>query len=86
MFKKLLIAACILALSGCSDKLSLDALSGTYTGKFHYLTPENLTKVTEDAKITFSEQSYSSEGNTNYIPAGGSGDFEIEANKILNFK
>lgn len=86
MFKKLLAATLILALSGCSDKLSLDALSGTYTGKFHYLTPENSAKVTADAKITFSDHTYSSLRNTNYIPAGGSGVFEIQPEEILNFK
>ena len=85
MFKQLLVVAFILALSGCSDKLTLDALSGTYTGKFHYLT-SNLEKVTADAEIKLSGGSYSSKGNTNYIPAGGSGNFEIEADKILDFK
>jgi len=85
MLKKLLVAAVILALSGCSDKLSLDALSGTYTGKFHYVSPD-LSKETADAKIVFTQQNYSSQGNSNKIPAGGSGAFEIEEGNILNFK
>lgn len=86
MFNKLAVAAVILALSGCSDKLSPDALSGTYTGKFHYLMPESSEKVTADAKIIFRERRYSSQGNTNKIPAGGSGDFEIQGGEIINFK
>lgn len=86
MLRTILAAALILVLSGCSDKLSLEALSGTYTGKFHYITPELSEKVTADAKVIFTERSYSSQGNTNKIPAGGSGDFELQEGKILDFK
>lgn len=89
MYKKILIAAFILALSGCSDKLTLSALNGTYTGKFYYIPPgENLNnEVSAPASVSFSDNNYSSKGGSGYIPAGGSGTFEIQKEEeILDFK
>jgi len=85
MIKKLLIAAFILVSAGCSDKLNLSALNGTYTGKFYYIPPADSMKIA-DATVSFSDNTYSSQGNPDYIPAGGSGTVEILEGDLLNFK
>ena len=86
MFKKAAIAALFFALAGCSDKLNLSTLNGTYTGKFYYSPPADTTLTVAEASVSFSDNTYSSQGNTNYIPAGGAGTLEILEDNLINFK
>lgn len=86
MIKKILFAAIALTVSGCTDKLTVSALNGTFAGKFYYMPPSETTIVSADAEVSFSDSRYSSKGNTGYVPAGGSGTFEIQENHILDFK
>lgn len=57
---------------------------GTYTGTFKvvYSSSTQTGTVTVELK---SSNKYSCTGNSNYIPAGGSGDYTIDSDKI-NFK
>jgi hypothetical protein len=85
MMKKLLILGFITVLSGCSDKLNLSALNGTYTGKFYYTPPAGSIK-TGNASVSFSDNTYSSTADAERIPAGGSGTLEILQDDVINFK
>ena len=88
MYKKLLLITAVVLASGCTDKLNLSALNGTYTGQFYYLEPGKASseEVTAPASISFSDNHYSSQGQADRIPAGGSGTVEIEGNDLLNLK
>ena len=86
MTKIIFFAAILLSLSACSDKLSVDTLEGTFTGKFYYLPPSESRMVSADAEVSFSDSRYSSKGNTGYVPAGGSGTFAIQNDQIVDFK
>jgi hypothetical protein len=88
MYKKLLLITAVVLASGCTDKLTVSALNGTYTGQFYYLEPGKSSNdlVTAPASISFSDKHYTSQGQPNRIPAGGLGTFEIEENDLLNFR
>ena len=88
MIRKLIIGALLIISAGCSDKLSLNALNGTYTGEFYYVEPGKSLedKVAAPASLTFSGENYTSQGGPERIPAGGSGRFDILKNKLVNFK
>jgi len=73
-------------ISGCSDKLSLSALDGTYTGEFHYISPTDTVKRTGPASITFNQQNFTSARNADRIPAGGSGTLELLDDNLIDFK
>lgn len=87
MIKKLLIAAIVFVSAGCSDKLAVNTLNGTYTGQFYYLEPGKplAEKVSAPASVSFSGANFSSQGNSNRVPAGGSGKFDILKDKQVNF-
>lgn len=86
MIKNIFFAAILFSLVSCSDKVTVDALKGTFSGKFYYLPPSESKMVTADAEVSFSDSRYTSKGNTGYVPAGGSGTFALENNQIVNFK
>jgi hypothetical protein len=87
MIKKLFIAALIIVSAGCSDKLSVNTFNGTYAGEFYYVEPgkplENT--VSAPASVTFAAETFTSQGSSDRIPAGGSGKFEILKNKLADF-
>lgn len=84
--KKIILAAIVLTVSACTDKLTVSTINGTYTGKFYYTPPSDTNKASGDAEVSFSDSKYTSKGNKDYIPAGGSGSFEIQNDHILDFK
>jgi hypothetical protein len=86
MIRKILVPALLLLLSGCGDKLTYSALNGDYTGKFNYLHPESMKITTGEATISFSDHRFSTRRNSNNIPAGGSGTFDILKDKMIEFK
>jgi len=87
MIKKLIIVALISLSAGCSDKLSVNTFNGTYAGEFFYVEPEKRleNKVSAPAAVTFSGENFSSVGNENRLPAGGSGRFDVLKNNLVNF-
>lgn len=87
MYRILTILFVLIAtVSACTDKLTFDALEGTYTGQFYYISPEDTIKRTGPASVSFTHRSYTSQGNPDKIPAGGSGPFEILGDDLLDFK
>jgi hypothetical protein len=63
-------------------------LQGTYSGTFIYTHPASSVAPPPSgpASITFSEHTYTSTGNPDKIPAGGSGTFEVTKSKSVIFK
>lgn len=88
MFKKLFLIGVILAFAGCTDKSTLKAFNGTFTGQFYYVPPGKTLedKVSAPASVSFSADNYSSQGNSDRIPAGGSGTFDVQQNNLIDFK
>ena len=88
MLKKLFFFGLVLALSGCTDKLTYKALNGTFSGQFYYIEPGKLSTnvVSAPVSVSFSGDKYSSTGNPDRIPAGGSGTVDILENDLLNFQ
>ncbi|MGB4775197.1 MAG: hypothetical protein WBP45_08495 [Daejeonella sp.] len=83
--KKISLITCIafiVSVVGCSDKKEPDTLNGKYTGVFYYSGPTPATLNFEailphPASITFSNNNYTSVGNNDHYPAGGSGTFKF---------
>ena len=72
------------AFSGCSkNDPEIAALTGTYSGTFYYHSPS--TSSSNPVAVTFSGNSYASTSNSNRIPAGGSGYFQV-SNQQVQFK
>ncbi|WP_207426025.1 hypothetical protein [Pedobacter sp. SYSU D00535] len=75
VFTFVLLAAC--------KKEEKVIFSGTYTGEFTVIRPiSSMLTPPVEASITFQGKTYTSQGNPNYYPAGGSGTFEIKGNVI----
>jgi hypothetical protein len=80
--KKVYILIFLISISilSCKKAKNLPLIDGTYTGTFKVIyTSGTQTGIT---KITFGEGIYSCLGNGNFIPAGGSGIYIQEENKI----
>ena len=82
----LFLAASIL--SSCSDKLELARLKGSYEGTFTYYNQASSVAPIPSGPVvlTFTENAYLSSGNTNRIPAGGSGIFELADDGKIKFE
>lgn len=86
MTRILLMLTILFTLPACTDKLTANALNGTFEGEFLYRSPEGGSVRSAKTNVSFSDNNYSSLGNANYIPAGGSGTFEIQKENILKFE
>jgi hypothetical protein len=67
-------------LSGC-DKDDLDVKEGTYKGTFT-VTYRSGTPQTGQTTLELKDGKYSCSGNSNRIPAGGSGTYSFDNGKI----
>ncbi len=78
----------LLATSSCDEKSDdKTILEGTYSGTFTNWNNDpaaNTVILSGQTTVTFSNNTYTSSGNDNKIPAGGSGTFKIEKN-FVNF-
>ncbi len=77
-----------LAIAGCAknDPTTDDKLSGKFAGRFTTFNSNpayNSITHTGDVTVTFTESSYQSSGNSNYIPAGGVGTFSINRQQLI---
>jgi hypothetical protein len=75
---------CLLTFSmlfaSCSEKDHIRLLNGKYEGTFHH------SVIAPVAVELAHGNTYSSSGNPDRIPAGGSGTFSILENKMIEFK
>jgi len=78
----------LLATSSCEEKSDdKTILEGTYSGTFTNWNNDpaaNTVILSGQTTVTFTNNTYTSTGNDNKIPAGGSGTFKIEEN-FVNF-
>ena len=78
----------LLATSSCEEKSDHKTIiEGTYSGTFTNWNNDpaaNTVILNGQTTVTFSNNTYTSSGNDNKIPAGGSGTFKIEEN-FVNF-
>jgi hypothetical protein len=85
--KILFFAIFLLPILGCKKEKNQSLVDGTYTGTFKVIYTSGTQ--TGNTKITLGEGIYSCLGNSNFLPAGGSGTYIQEENKItfedLNF-
>jgi len=66
---------------GCKkDQKKTSLPSGTYKGTFYYNQANNMESF--PASVTFKENTYSSVGQSNKKPAGGSGSYSIHSDSI----
>ena len=74
-------------LTSC-EKDNIADLKGTYSGIFFYTNPVSSVAPppSGSASVTFNGSTYTSTGNANHIPAGGSGTFEITDSKTVKFQ
>ena len=81
----LLILGC--AFSGC-EKDIITNFSGRYSGIFIYNNPADSQALPPSgpASITFDKNTYTSTGNPDRIPAGGSGTFEVINSQDVKFE
>lgn len=82
-----LIAIVSFAINSCSsdDEPSTPNLTGTYSGTFR-VEYQNGESFSNPVEVSFmSENKYNSSGNDKYIPAGGSGTYEVNES-IIEFK
>lgn len=75
-------------MSGSCEKEDLSKLKGTYTGTFVYTLPESSVAPPPSGIVTvaFDQNTYTSSGNPDRIPAGGSGTFNILNDKQVTFE
>jgi hypothetical protein len=85
MKRSILVFLVIASLLVSCDKDKITSLSGTYSGRFIYTNPVSSVapRPSGIVSVSFTGNNYSSTGNKNKIPAGGSGTFEIiNPNKV----
>lgn len=85
--KGFIIALTILsfALTGCEEEI-LTKFTGKYAGIFICSNSGSSTRPSGPASITFDGNTYTSTGNEDRIPAGGSGNFEILNSQSVRFR
>ena len=88
MLKKIVISVFILAFAGCKKETPESAFNGTFTGQFHYVLPGKslADKISVPSTVSFSGGTYISLGNSDRVPAGGSGSFDVQKNNLMEFK
>ncbi|MXV15584.1 hypothetical protein [Hufsiella ginkgonis] len=79
------IAACIaLGTGACSHKVTTpQKFEGLYSGEFRYYNPQsNASAQSAPITVSFSGYIYDATGAPDKKPAGGSGTFSMEGNKV----
>lgn len=86
-FSLIIFFSVITLLGACSEKLNLTVLDGTYKGFFYYIPPNGtqLTKSESEISVNLGGKEYTSTGNANRIPAGGSGKYSVLVNNEIEF-
>lgn len=86
LYTFVLIAVLPVILQSCNfndEKTSEPDLTGTYSGTFT-VEYQNGEVLSNPVTVSFMEDNtYQSSGNANYIPAGGSGTYEVDDSQII---
>ncbi|WP_421869827.1 hypothetical protein [Marinoscillum sp.] len=72
----------IVLATGCSEDEMVKLESGVYSGSFTAMYDVDKSPLIHDVSITIDGNRFTCSSGPQYIPAGGSGTFQVEGNEI----